>query len=102
MVMLGTQKLQYQATLTNKNKIPEIFFRIRFHNSTERKPQILGFLFFSLVSVSVRMVPQDHNIMSYIAPGLIPRYGLLSEGCESRVGFQGQHMLRSEICSLQR
>ena len=43
MVMLGTHKPQQQATLTNKNKIPEIFFR--FRNSTERKSQILRFLF---------------------------------------------------------
>ena len=54
MVMLGTHKLQQQATLTNKNQIPEIFFCFRFRNSTERKSKILGFL--SLVSVSVRMV----------------------------------------------
>ena len=45
MVMLGTHKPQQQVTLTNKNKIPEIFFRFRFRNSTERKSQILGFLF---------------------------------------------------------
>ena len=29
----------------NKNKIPEIFFRFRFRNFTERKSKILGFLF---------------------------------------------------------
>ena len=45
MVMLGTHKPQQQATLTNKNTIPEIFFRFRFRNSTERKSKILGFLF---------------------------------------------------------
>ena len=44
-VMLGTHKPQQQATLTNKNKIPEIFSHFCFRNSTERKSQILGFLF---------------------------------------------------------
>ena len=53
-VMLGTHEPRQQATLTNKNKIPEIFFR--FRNSTKRKSKILGFYFFSLVIVSVRMV----------------------------------------------
>ena len=43
--MLDTHKPQQQATLTKQNKIPEIFFRFRFCNSTERKSQILGFLF---------------------------------------------------------
>ena len=47
MVMLGTHKPQQQATHTNINKIPEIFFRFRFRNSTERKSQILGFIFFA-------------------------------------------------------
>ena len=32
-------------TLTNKNKIPELFFRFRFRNQTERKSQIPGYLF---------------------------------------------------------
>ena len=45
MVMLGTHKPQQQATLTNRNKIPGIFFCFRFRNSTERISQILGFLF---------------------------------------------------------
>ena len=36
MVMMGTHKPQQQATLTNKNKIPEILFRVRFRNSTEK------------------------------------------------------------------
>ena len=53
MVMLGTHKLQQQATQTNKNKIPEIFFCLRFRKPTERKSKVLGFLFsVSLVSVS--------------------------------------------------
>ena len=60
MVMLGTRKLQQQATLTNKNKIPDMFFRFRFCNSTERKSKNQGFLLFSLVSVSVRMaIPES-------------------------------------------
>ena len=41
-----THKPQQQATLTKKNKFPEIFFRFRFRNPTERKSKILGFLFF--------------------------------------------------------
>ena len=44
-IMLGTHKPEQQATLTNKNKIPEIFFLFHFRNSTERKSQIMGFLF---------------------------------------------------------
>ena len=36
MIMLGTHKPQ-QTTLTNKNKIPEIFFRFSSRNSTARK-----------------------------------------------------------------
>ena len=35
MVMLGTHKQQQQAILT-KIKLPEIFFRFRFRNSTDR------------------------------------------------------------------
>ena len=36
-IMLGTHKPQQQATLTKSIKIPEIFFRFRFRNSTDRK-----------------------------------------------------------------
>ena len=39
MVMLGTHKLQQQATLTNKSTVPEIFFRFRFRNSTLSAPK---------------------------------------------------------------
>ena len=36
-IMLGKHKPQQQATLTKTNQIPEIFFRFRFRNPTERK-----------------------------------------------------------------
>ena len=56
MVMLGTHKPQQRATLTNKDKIPEMFFRFRFRNSRERNYKYWDFYLFWLVIDSVRMV----------------------------------------------
>ena len=43
MIMLCMQKPQQQATLTEDVQIPEMFFRFRFRNSTERKSKIPAF-----------------------------------------------------------
>ena len=78
MKMLGTHKPQQQTTLTkNKRKeIPEISFRFRFRNPTERKSQIPEFSFFSLQPFfSVRMVATRTEIevsFSYQCRGYDP------------------------------
>ena len=56
MVMLGTHKSQQQATLTNRNKIPEISFAFVFVIQQGENRKSWDFYLFSLVLVSVRMV----------------------------------------------